>query len=175
MPHAWALVDSSFPTFSGKEKPSEQISELVEYMKILTEALQYQLENLDTANWNTTALKTFQTDVTADVAQQLEAVAANLAIVTNEVIRIESRLSAMESLSGRVHNLETDMGYVEKEQAEQAQQIDGIRQSVDALQADVDELQGIVRQEEAGGTTIGNAGEDLHLVGNVYVNGVLIQ
>ena len=174
MPHAWALVDSSFPTFSGKENPREQINELVEYMKILTEALQYQLENLDTANWNTTALKTFQTDTTADVAEQLTAVAANLTIVINEVTRIESRLSAVESLSGRVGKVETDMAYIEQAQQEQSDQLEQMQESVDHLQADMDDVQSVVQKEESG-ATIGQEGQNLHLVGNVYVNGVLIQ
>ena len=43
MPHTWALVDSSFPTFTENDTPQDQIAALVDYMMILTEALKYQL------------------------------------------------------------------------------------------------------------------------------------
>lgn len=173
MPHAWALVDSSFPTFRGDEKPAEQVEALVEYMKILTEALQYQLENLDAENWNTAALKSFQVDTTADIAEQIAAQAANLTIVVNEVTRIEGRLNALESLSGRVNNLETEVGYLEQSMDEQEQRAELMEESIDYLQAEMDELQNIILKDEQG-TTIGKEGEDLRIVGNVYVNGVLI-
>lgn len=56
MPHPWALADSNFPTFSGGESPYEQIRQIVDYLMMLSEALRYQLENLDESNWNSNAL-----------------------------------------------------------------------------------------------------------------------
>ena len=175
MPHAWALVDSSFPTFTGEEKSSEKIEKLVDYMKILVEALQYQLENLDTENWNVKALESFQTDTTASVEEQVTALAQNLTVAANELTQISTRLSAVEGLSGRVKHVEEDISYLDKDITETKESVSQQQEMIDSLQADMDELQTVVQKSEDGGATVGTAGKDLFLVGNVYINGKLIE
>ena len=56
MPHPWALADSNFPAFTGAESPYDQIRQVVDYLMMMSEALRYQLENLDESNWNSNAL-----------------------------------------------------------------------------------------------------------------------
>lgn len=176
MPHAWALVDSSFPTFSVDEKSGDKITKLVDYMKILVEALQYQLENLDTANWNTAALETFQTDTTEDVEARVTALAQNLASLTNEVTRISGELSSTE---GRVQRLEEDTGYLQKDMEEARADIESLEEQMAAAQEGIDELKetldGTVDKDESGNVTLGNQGKDLFLVGSIYVNGKLLE
>lgn len=172
MPKSWAMVDSNFPTFTGDEKPREQINALVDYMFVLVEELKFQLENLDSSNWNSNALKTFQSDTTKDVSEKVEtqgddiasvsgnvtALAANLSLLTNEVAAISSRVSALESLSGRVKDVEIDLAYLQK--------------NLDEFIAEIREVMQI--DEETGAITIGEEGRDLHLVGNVYINDQLM-
>ena len=165
MPHPWALVDSSFPTFQGGEKPQEQIMALVDYMMILTEALKYQLENLDTNNWNTTALDNFQLDTTKDVSEQVAEIARQLNLMTEELAAIKTRLSAAESQTG----------YLEAKQELQNQELESLRNQMGDAQADIDELQQLVRLDENGNIVIGAEGQDVHLYGNIYINGVLIE
>lgn len=176
MPKSWAMVDSNFPTFTGGEKPAEQIRALVDYMFVLVEELKYQLENLDSSNWNSTALQTFQTDTTADVSEQVAAIAANLSLVTSEVAAISNRLNAVESLSGRMNRVETDVAYMD-EAVEQLQQVtDELTEQVTALQEFVDEMQEILTSDpDTGAITLGKENTDLNLIGNVYVNGTRME
>lgn len=102
MPHTWALVDSSFPTFGDDEKSGRKIEKLVDYMKILVEALRYQLENLDTGNWNPAALENFQVDTTKDVGEQLAEVVLNMGNLAGEMVRLSNDMNALLGLSARV-------------------------------------------------------------------------
>ena len=179
MPHAWALVESSFPTFTKGESPQKQITALIDYMMILTEALQYQLENLDKNNWNSTALDNFQVDTTKDVSEQLAAVAQQLAAVTNEVTEMKNHLSAVE---GRTAQAETSISYLEAGQEEAQQEIARMQEQMGNAQSDIDTLQqemaeqqAAVRQDADGNVTIGAAGKNVYLTGNIYINGVLME
>lgn len=165
MPHPWALVDSSFPTFREGERPQTQIAALVDYMMILTEALKYQLENLDTNNWNAAALTSFQLDTTKDVSEQVADVARQLKIVTDEVAAIKNSLNAAER----------QIGYLEAHLEEMRQDFEELREQVGYAQADIDELQQMIRMDENGNVLIGEEGKDVHLYGNIYINGVLME
>lgn len=172
MPHAWALVDNSFPTFTEDDSPQDQIMALVDYMMILTEALKYQLENLDTNNWNTTALDNFQVDMTKDVSEQMSSIAKQLTFVTNEVAAVKIRLSALE---GRAAQTETDIAYLEARQEEMEGDIAELQEQTGNAQADIDELQQLISQDESGNVTVGKEGKNVYLKGNVYINGVLLE
>ncbi len=165
MPHPWAMVDNSFPTFREGESPQKQIAALVDYMMILTEALKYQLENLDTNNWNTAALDSFQIDTTKDVGQQVEAVTRQVRIVTDEVAAIKTRLSSAES----------QLGYLEIRQDSTGMELEELREQLGNAQADIDELQQLVKLDEDGNIVIGAEGKTVYLYGNVYINGVLME
>ena len=165
MPHPWALVDSSFPTFREGERPQTQIAALVDYMMILTEALKYQLENLDTNNWNETALTSFQLDTTKDVSEQVADVARQLKIMTDEVATIKNRLSAAEN----------QLGYMEAKLEETGRELEEFRVQLGNAQADIDELQQLVRLDENGNIVIGADGKDVRINGNIYINGVLLE
>lgn len=189
MPHAWALVESSFPTFTDEETSSEKITQLVDYMKILTEALQYQLENLDADNWNITALENFQLDTTKDVADQLEAVARKLNLLSNEVYNLGNRVSTVEALGGRVTQAETEIAFLERELEETTETAEQLREQMSNAQADIDtleqeaagvrdeldRLQSVVQPDQAGNATVGGQGKNVYLTGNIYINGILFE
>lgn len=172
MPHTWALVDSSFPTFTENDTPQNQIAALVDYMMILTEALKYQLENLDTNNWNRSALDSFRIDTTKDVSEQLGTVANQLSAVSNELANVKIRLSAAE---GRTAQIETDVSYLETAQEETVQDVAELRQQLGNAQADIDELQGMIAWDEDGNIVLGKAGQKVYLTGEIYVNGVRLE
>lgn len=193
MPNTWALVDSSFPTFSEDERSGRKIEKLVNYMKILVEALQYQLENLDTANWNTTALEVFQTDTTEDVERQVAALAKNLKTLTEEAVGISVRLTEAE---GAMADIEAESAWIQKDvetlQADVTdlqgtvagdqndiaalqQDVEAAQESLDGVLLDVEELGSVLQKAENGDASIGNEGKNLYLVGNIYVNGVLLE
>ena len=187
MPHAWALVESSFPTFAEGETSAEKITQLVDYMKILTEALQYQLENLDADNWNTTALENFQIDTTKDVEDHLEAVSRTLILLTSEIYNLSNRLIAVETLGGRMTQVELDVTYLEQDQAKTDETVEELLEQMGYAQADIDtleqesaetarmlgQIQRVVQSDQEGNATVGAEGKDVYLTGNIYINGIL--
>lgn len=155
MPHPWALVDSSFPTFTGDESPHEQIGQLVEYMMLLTEALKYQLENLDNSNWNGTALKNLQTDTTKDVVKENEILAAHLTRVAGELSALSMHVNELQKQNRTEFN---ELGKAQKQ-----------------TQKELTRLQKGVQSDDDGNATLGGDGKNVYLVGNVYINGVLYE
>lgn len=168
MPSNWSMIDNSFPTFTGKEQSSEQISMLMNYMRLLVEQLQYQLRNLDTSNWNTKAMKEFQTDTTSDVEMELTK-------LVKELASISSRLSAVENLTGRMNQAETDIAYLEERQSEQEQRTLDLEGYMDDASADINSIMQVLQVDGGGGATVGAEGKDIFLVGNIYVNGKKLE
>lgn len=161
MPSKWAMVDNSFPTFSGEEKPAEQIRMLVDYMFILVEELKYQLANLDGDNWNTKALESLQVDTTAGVEEKLAATVQALATLTGQVGQLGSQVAANAYSSEQGQKrLREDLTTVESTLA-------GVQTGLQQV------LMTVSRMED--GAQIGREGETLRLVGTVYINGTLME
>ena len=165
MPSAWSLIETNFPAFTGEEKVRDQIGVILNYMFMLSEGLKYQLSNLGSQNFNTTALKNIQIETTADVEAALEDVVKELAGIKNSVSQI--RVS--------VGNLE----FWQKEAIEQldalAEALLELTEAVADLQKSYAELQAIVRKNEDGSYTIGVNGAKLDLIGEIYLNGNPIE
>lgn len=181
MPSNWSNVDNSFPTFTGRESAREQVIIITNYMYLLVEQLKYNLENLDTTNWNKQKLEKFQNDTTKDVEEEVKKISEDLSsaikdlmVLTQETANLVKRVNELEDLSDRMTEAEKDIGLLEKEQQDIKQSLSDLEEAMGVAQADIDELFSVFQRTE-NGATIGKAGEDLHLVGNVYINGVLIQ
>lgn len=198
MPSNWAMIDNNFPTFTGEEKTKDQIRTLQNYMYLLVEQMKYNLENLDTSNWNTKALTDFQADTTEDVEKELDTVsqdltntASDLLAVAQDLASISARVAALEALETKMNQAETDIAYLQKEGEEAEQRLealeesmgdvqadmdevqlrlDGLEADMEDAQADIEELKGIFRKTDTG-ASLGAEGADLHLLGNVYING----
>ena len=176
MPSKWAMVDNSFPTFRGDEKPAQQIAMLTDYMFILVEELKYQLANLDTENWNGTALKDFQTGTTADLTLQVSNMAVRLAAMAGELALLTGKVAALEGLWGQVQGMEDTLGELaettellwaaDDELAAQLEKLEELPEKVAGLEE-------VLTRDANGGAIIGAEGLDLHLRGNVYINGKL--
>ena len=158
MPNAWAMIDSSFPTFTGKESYREQVGALQDYLYLVVEELKYQLANLNTQNWNKTALETFQKDTTADTDKQVALLQEQLANITN---RISALNASLGQLIERMDNAE--------------EELPKLWEGLELLAGDVDALNEIVVPDGNGGATIGKEGAAIRLVGNIYVNGMLLE
>ena len=135
----------------------------------------YQLENLDTNNWNTSALKTFQSDTTQDVEAQGQALASNMMLLANELTMLSNRVSAVESLTGRMNQAETDIAWLEKQQEETAGGLEQMQARIDEVSGEIDEILQSVDADEDGNPTIGGEGKSVFLVGKVYINGKLYE
>lgn len=195
MPSQWLTIDDNFPSFTGKENPTEQIRALHNYLYQLREGLQYSLQNLTADNFNTTALKNLTDEQKDMVSTQLEKVYALTGELSGQVEKLSSRIGTVEKLSGRVSDVESGLEDLEKRARELSEQADTAENAIteldervreleedDALEAVREELDGLgqaVRELSQTVRTgndsvyIGTEGKPLHLTGQVYINGVL--
>lgn len=231
MPSNFLSLDE-FPTFTGEESTKEQIQALHNYLFIMRQQLQYMLQNLSIENWNATALQTLTNGTQEQFVSTLQTVSAQLSQMKNQIDSFSGRLSGMESVSGRVGQLETEtaaltawaaehedktgglpqrmtaaeseIGALQQSHSEMSSQIvtqgqqiqsneisigelddqlnaqGGLAAVVASLQAVVTALQGsvgvlesIVQKTDAG-AAVGEDGKELHLLGKVYINEMLI-
>lgn len=195
MPSNWAAVDSNFPTFQGDESPKKQISDLHNYMFVLTEQLRYSLANLNASNWNATALQDLQDGTTAEIAQQVNQLSVVVNAVLGQVGSLQGRvaglsgenasqgadiellqtgygelLAACQELSNRVQELKSDVAGL-------LQQQEGIAQRMEALETGHNELDARMDEMEAGMqvTVLEDGSTRVDIIGSVYINGQLLE
>lgn len=84
-----------------------------------------------------------------------------------DIVALEGRATItegnVEDLAGRVKKLEDD------------QTLDDLQEQVDESQQKLEKISGAVQVEDDGSTTVGSVGKPLRLVGQIYINGVLIE
>ena len=71
MPGGQVNIDALFPSFTGEESPREQTRVMLNYLRMLTERLRYQLDNLGKENFNAVALKQIQFETTEEIEGRL--------------------------------------------------------------------------------------------------------
>lgn len=158
MPNTWAMIDSSFPTFTGEESYREQVAALQDYLFLVVEELKYQLANLNSQNWNKVALQKLQ-------AETVEPTNEELAALKEQITGISNRLTTM---GASLSDLAERMGKAEEE-------LPKLWEGLDILAGDLDALGEIIRPDGSGGAAIGAEGKDIRIIGNVYINGVLLK
>lgn len=177
----------------------EQVSELQNYMITLIEQLRYQLTNLNTSNWNDTAMKDFQKATVKDVAEELTKQAQMLKEFSESLEKLTERLGnaetsqeqtqtevellqkQVETAEQRLQQTETDIAWLEAGQETQNQRLDELEEDRDALQIvqvmqqeQIDNLESAVKSEEDA-VTVGDGTRPLRLVGEIYINGVKLE
>lgn len=165
MPSNWSMVDNNFPSFTGNEKPREQIAQLQNYLMLLTEQLKYQMNNLSALNWNDTALKELQADTTKGVEQELGNVAGDLNQAATDLQLVVARLVEVEQ----------NLAMLELAKADLEERIGDLETRAEECEADISNLFAVVKPDGTGGADIGAAGKEIRIVGKVYINGVLVE
>lgn len=158
MPNAWAMIDTSFPTFTGKETYREQVGALQDYLYLVVEELKYQLANLNVKNWNKVALETFQKDTTAETDKQVMLLQEQLNNITN-----------------RITSLNTSLGQLMEKTDSMEEELPKLWEELELLGGDIDSLTAIIQPDGNGGATIGKEGKDIRILGNLYINGTLYK
>ena len=164
----WNSIDNNFPTFLGDESLKDQVRLLHDFLPILIESLKYQLNNLDSSNWNTTAKKQFQSDTTRELENAMDSTDMEVA----ELIRLTEDLQNQTArVLRRLADLEMDADWHEKamEELEQEQKI--IREMAEDSAGTLDGLRRFLTVNEDGSLTIGGDGIVIHLAGTVDLNG----
>lgn len=195
----WLPIENSFPNFLDSESPQAQIKKLHDYMYKLTQQLKYSLANLDTSNWNAAALERFSEDTAAGLVEEVKSFAQQLTRVEATAATLSSRIGAV---ANRVTDTETEITYLQerlsaveddalqlketiallqKKTAEHDETIAAMDESITQLQADQDdqeqriaEVEEIIKPGEDS-DTVGSTGRVLNLLGDIYVNGVLLN
>ena len=165
MPSAWTLIDTSFPTFTGKEKVKEQIPVILNYMYMLSEGLKYQLSNLNNSNWNSTALDDLKIETTAELVEQMKS-------VTEQITTIFNRLN---SLNAQILQAEMNIGELEKNQQTLEKTMEDFSSALSSLEGAMMQLEEAFQEDDSGNITIGKSGKNLNFVGSIYVNGKLLE
>ena len=107
MPNNWQMVDSNFPTITGDEPVKEQIGKIIDYLQILTEQLQYQLQNLDSSNWNASALTQLEDSA-------VERISATLTELNSKLDAVAGRISSAEGIVGRMKTVEDSISALQQ-------------------------------------------------------------
>lgn len=71
MPKDFITIDNGFPSFTGNESVETKVDQLYNYTFMLLESLRYLFRNLDTDNFNETALKNFRKEYSDEVAHAI--------------------------------------------------------------------------------------------------------
>lgn len=165
MPSNWSMIDNNFPSFTGEERPREQIAQLQNYLMLLVEQLKYQLNNLSAINWNDTALEELQADTTKDVEKELSNVAGDLNQTATDLASVVTRLARVE----------TALAALELAKDDHETRLGDLENRADELDADLTNLFAVVMPDGTGGAVIGSEGKVIHLVGKIYINGALME
>ncbi len=80
MPKDFITIDNGFPSFTGNESVETKVNQLYNYTFMLLESLRYLFRNLDTDNFNETALKNFRKEYSDEVAHAI----SDFEILANE-------------------------------------------------------------------------------------------
>lgn len=179
MPGQWTSIETNFPTFTGKEPVAEKITQLHNYMRILTDQLKYNLDNLDTNNWNARALKQLTENTSSeaakaiakdleDIASKFSQVNASVANLRGTVDNATARISLLEQAVGedgdiqtRIKQLETDAAYAEVRADEAEDRIVDAEVAIETLQTDLGEVDRVLTElEKAVGGLVGAVAVD---------------
>lgn len=199
MPSNWWAIDTNFPSFTGEETPKQQIQALHDYLYQFRQSLQYSLQNLSAANFNETALKNMTDAQKNEVAQLLTNVTGELTRISASMGSLANRVGTVEKEIAALKEQDTDLEAIEewtaaaegqlKELADKDTEIEekvsdlqetvsgegGLQETVQQQGQELQKISGAVQAAEDGSVTVGAEGKDLHLVGNIYINGVLYE
>lgn len=182
MPSNWMSVDSNFPSFTGEESPTQQIRMLHNYLYCLKEQLFYSLQNLTADNWNASALQSLTDGAKDQLSTQIAGISSQLAQLKLQVDALQGRVTDTSDFDKRITAVEEASAYWE-------QRLGNAESDVIALQGDIAdheqrifdqetaaaELSAIIQTAEDGSVTLGKEGQVLRLVGQVYLNGTLLN
>ena len=108
--------------------------------------------------------------------QRMETAEGNVVALQETAADHEQRLAAQETavedLSGRTDAVEADMLTMDADLAALTQTVTDLNAAMQRLQETVD---GVIQTPEDGSTTLGKEGGKLYLVGEIYLNGVLLE
>ena len=168
MPSNWLSVDNNFPSFTGKENPTEQIRKIHNYLFCLKDELKFMLQNLTADNWNSAEWDKLAEDAQTAVLSQVTAMGnqvSELKVLTSQTqARVTDLSIKVPSLEGSDAEIREWLAALDQAVVELAEEVEQLKQAMDA----------VIAFDEEGVAVIGKEGGKLYLMGEIYVNGVLL-
>lgn len=145
MPKNWQLVDTNFPTFTGDESVDRKIDLIIDYLRVLIEELQYQLQNLDQSNWNANAWNSLTEDTETALAERLQTIQNSLTALKIQVTSMGGRVTTSE---GRITEAENNIGYLERDMDAHTGRLNSLDKQMEGAQDEIDDLDQQINGEE---------------------------
>lgn len=164
MPSNWSIVDATFPTFKGDESPKQQINALLDYMKVLTEQLQYSLDNLGVNNWNAAELKNFSNDVVAALAEDVIKLAQLVNAQESKLTTLTTRVDNLDKLSKTVGDLQNNVNTLQTITSELQDKVSALEGYLEPVRLLGERVSGIEVNVEKAIVDIGKLREDVDLL-----------
>lgn len=113
MPSSFLALDTQFPTFTDSDSTKAKIDKIMSHLYLLQESLRYTLRNLDSSNFNDTAMGEITEPIYAQIEHSAEGLRAELAFDASglelAVSSLETQLGIkLDSSSFSVYAQETD-------------------------------------------------------------------
>lgn len=144
------------------------ISSQVSQLKVQVETLQGRVTDVGDLGGRVTALEEDETYLEQRMDAADEAITSLQNTASDHEQRITTQETAVEELTEQADRTETAVAAMDDELA-------ALTQTVSELDAAVKSVQTVIQSAEDGSSTIGQEGGKLYLVGEVYVNGVLLE
>lgn len=168
MPSNWMSVDNNFPSFAGKENPTEQIRKIHNYLFCLKDELKFMLQNLTADNWNSAEWDKLAEDAQSAVLSQVTAMGNQVSELKGLTSQTQARVTDLSikvsSLEGSDAEIREWLAALDQAVVELAEEVEQLKQAMDA----------VIAFDEEGAAVIGKEGGKLYLMGEIYVNGVLL-
>lgn len=188
----WLALDNRFPSFTGKETPAQQIKMIQNYLQLMKEQLRYMLRNLSTSNFSANGLQELTNETTGALLEEIKTLTQQLSGVSGTVSRLGTRMTGAETeityVQDDLQDLREQLQAMQEELPDGAQLdalADRMELAEDALgqlaadmlgiEEDLAMLLSLVQVNEDGSFTIGGERATLHLVGEIYINGVKFE
>lgn len=141
MPSNFLTADTKFPQIDNNKSDKENLDTVVNYLFVLLEQLRYTLGNLDTENFNETALEEFVNIITEPIYFQLQDDEENIA---NLMVQADSFSTRLQDAENNVSTLtQTSTALASRLQSAEGN-ISNLSQTADSLTSQVQSLDGSV-------------------------------
>ena len=116
-------------------------------------------------------------DRATDTDDAIDDLKGRVGTAESDVVALKGRTTItegnVEDLAGRVKQLEDDQTLDNLQKAVTGE--GGLQEQMDTTEPELKKISGAVHVADDGSTTVGSEGKVLHLVGQIYINGALIE
>jgi len=141
MPTNFSALDQNLPRFTGEESTERKVEVIQDYLYQLLEALRYKMGNLDTRNFNQTALSEYAGSLTDPIYKRLTDSEGN---ITNLELTAKGLQMQISDNAGNIHSLSATADKLQSQISDNAGSISTLTQTATGLGARISATDGRV-------------------------------